>query len=135
MESWVRTVMRMRRSSWVMVSSSSHLTTLSIGDVGISECRKLKSMNLEWCPMAQHPYQISWKSIQPFSGYWMRAYGYHWWRLWPGWTGLGQVRLGLVRLGYACDAHTQRIACNGIRIVPPHDFEQPLLRFFPIFGN
>lgn len=34
----------------------SHLTILSIGDTGISKYRQLKSTNMEYCPVAQHPY-------------------------------------------------------------------------------
>jgi hypothetical protein len=34
--------MSMRREMWVMVSSSSHLTNLSVSDVGVAECRFFK---------------------------------------------------------------------------------------------
>jgi hypothetical protein len=43
----IRSVKRMRRGSWVMTSSASHLTTLSIHHVGSAEDRKLKRLNSE----------------------------------------------------------------------------------------
>jgi hypothetical protein len=45
---WVRLLMRMRRDSWVMESSSSRLANLSIRDDGITDCGKSESMGLEW---------------------------------------------------------------------------------------
>jgi hypothetical protein len=40
-------VVRMRRRSCVTTTSSFYLTTLNIRQVGITECRKLKSISLE----------------------------------------------------------------------------------------
>jgi hypothetical protein len=50
--STVMTSPRMRRS-WVMASSS-HLTTLIICHVGITDCRKLVSTGLDWPQTAYH---------------------------------------------------------------------------------
>lgn len=49
-------MMRMRKGSLVMVSELSHLTNLRNFHVGITDCRKLKSMCLEYGPVAQHLY-------------------------------------------------------------------------------
>jgi hypothetical protein len=46
----------MRRGSWVMASSSSHLTNSSIRHVGITGSWKLSNTNLDSSPMAQQPY-------------------------------------------------------------------------------
>jgi hypothetical protein len=48
-----------RKGLWVMASSPSHLTTLSIRNDGITNSRKLKSTNLENLPMAHRPFRIS----------------------------------------------------------------------------
>jgi hypothetical protein len=64
---WVKLVMRMRRGSWVMASSSFHLTNSSNRQVGITGRSKLQSTRLEQSPTAQSLYQISWKSLHLLS--------------------------------------------------------------------
>jgi hypothetical protein len=61
----------------LLALSSFHLTTSDNSHVGITECFQLKSVSLKKAPMAQHLYQISWNSIQPFSSSWNRTDGRH----------------------------------------------------------
>jgi hypothetical protein len=91
----------MRRILLVMASELSHLTTLSIRDVGIRQCRKEESMMLEYCPVA-HSMPNCMKSVQPFCNYQARE---------------------LFNSGEVGDTHAQRFVGNGIAIVPPHEFE------------
>jgi hypothetical protein len=61
-----------RRGSWLMASwwgSYAHVTPLSFRHVGITGCRTLKCTSLEKPFVTLRPYQISWKSVQPFSSY------------------------------------------------------------------
>jgi hypothetical protein len=56
---YVRLVMRLLRGLCAMASSLSYLANWSISNVGISECRRLKCIYFEDCPVAQHPQKIS----------------------------------------------------------------------------
>jgi hypothetical protein len=94
-------VMRMHKGSRVMASLF-QLTTSSNCLVSITECR---DKNYEFATVTHGitSYQISWKSVQPFSFY-MRTGGKHGW---SGWVWYGKERWGWVR----SVVHMRRRSC------------------------
>jgi hypothetical protein len=109
----VRILMGMRRGSWIMASSTFHLTTSSNCHVGITECRKLKKyeFGVVTYGTASTP---TFMKIHPATLFLLNAYRRIYIVKWFIWVGLGLVS----------DAHAQRIMGNGVINIPPRDFKQ-----------
>jgi hypothetical protein len=44
-------MMCVHRGSWVMASSSSNLAAINVHYIGITDCRKLRSIAVDWFPV------------------------------------------------------------------------------------